>query len=317
MAARSSPRNSKYDIDRRVSDLVLRAQPADNLLGEIFIIPDFYFDIAGLGALLAGLKTSAGRTKRQHEPAAQKTVAVHTRVVSESTGLIKFALRQSSDKHNPADDADKHGLPIYVPIEENVKDANGRTQELNSLMFQLASKQRKALELKEELESVEAEVSHLELQCRKLMDIPGERKLAKKPSLLNFAPRSQKVGPEPGTQLSKTLNTFTSSLSSNINANDLLNKGKTFFENLNKENEKWISDLHSRAASFRNEERPMLRKLMGQKADSSPLLPKLRSSLGLFHPSRPDSEPELSDEELSFETHPCTTDYSLSERKLD
>ncbi|ESW96008.1 hypothetical protein KL918_003569 [Ogataea parapolymorpha] len=220
------------------------------------------------------------------------------RVISESTGLIKFALRQSSDKHSPDDEADKQGLPIYIPIEENVKEAHGRTEELNTLMFQLASKQRKALELREELESVESEVRNLELECRKLMDIPEERKLAKKQSIINFAPRTEKLNQEPYTQLTKTLNTFTSNFSSNINANDLLNKGKSFIENLNKENEKWLLDLQNRATSFRNEEHSKLKKLMRQKkAENSPLIPKFRSSLNLFHASEPDNESEFSDDE--------------------
>ncbi|KAG7833399.1 hypothetical protein KL942_003503 [Ogataea angusta] len=228
---------------------------------------------------------------------------VKERVISESTGLIKFALRQSSDKHNPDDDADKQGLPIYIPIEENVRETDGRTEELNTLMFQLASKQRKALELRDELESVESEVRNLEQQCRNLMDIPGERKLAKKQSIINFAPRSEKLGQEPYTQLTKTLNTFTNNLSSNIHANELLNKGKTFIENLNKENEKWIADLQNRASSFRNEEHPMLKKLMKHKADNSPLIPRLRSSLNLFHASGPDSE-YSDDEHYGGETSP-------------
>ncbi|KAG7900660.1 hypothetical protein KL935_002593 [Ogataea polymorpha] len=219
------------------------------------------------------------------------------RVISESTGLIKFALRQSSDKHSPDDEADKQGLPIYIPIEENVKEAHERTEELNTLMFQLASKQRKALELRDELESVESEVRNLELACRKLMDIPEERKLAKKQSIMKFAPRTEKLNQEPYTQLTKTLNTFTSNLSSNINANELLNKGKTFIESLNKENEKWLSDLQNRATSFKNEEHSMLKKLMRQRAENSPLIPKFTSSLNLFHASEPDNESEFSDDE--------------------
>ncbi|KAG7691895.1 hypothetical protein KL914_004994 [Ogataea haglerorum] len=317
MAARSSPRNSKYDIDRRVSDLVLRAQPADNLFGEIFIIPDFYFDIAGLGALLAGLKTSAGRTKRQHEPAAQKTVAVHTvRLASEPAE--RRGGRRLQHAAERAGRQRKHGAnqicaaPEFRQAQPGRRRRQARSANLRSNRGKRQRRQRK--DTRAEQPDVPARV-----ETAQGARIEGGAGVGRGRGQSPGAAVQKTDGYTRGTQAGKetTLNTFTSSLSSNINANDLLNKGKTFFENLNKENEKWISDLHSRAASFRNEERPMLRKLVGQKADSSPLLPKLRSSLGLFHPSRPDSEPELSDEELSFETHPCTTDYSLSERKLD
>ncbi|KAH3663874.1 hypothetical protein OGAPHI_005277 [Ogataea philodendri] len=217
------------------------------------------------------------------------------RVFSESTGLIKFSLRQGSEETDvePKED-EKQGLPIYIPIEENEEllDETEKQTELNEVMFQLAAKQRRSLELKEELLKVDADIRDLESRCRKLTQRQQNRapkKPAKKQSIMNFAARPDKLAAqEPIAQFSKTINTFTNNLSNNIQTNDLLNRGKAFIENLNKDNEKWLNELQTKASNFKTDQNPMFKKLIGPKDLSSPLIPNFKA-LNVFNSNHSQS----------------------------
>ncbi|VEU23861.1 DEKNAAC104819 [Brettanomyces naardenensis] len=230
------------------------------------------------------------------------------RIISESTGLIKFSLRKPSgsglelekaqllEKENLQRNSEKQGLPIYIPVERNheqsevprisyieeeeeqeeaekevINHSSARLteHEMNEanqgLLFKLASKQRRVLDLKEELAEMERELESLEVQYKDnvLPQSPSRRKeknveerrepevtktLGKKPSILEFASTIGKkgsimnFGEREGQNITRSLNMITESISHNITSNPFLNKGKTMLTNFSKENENWIDE---------------------------------------------------------------------------
>lgn len=112
---------------------------------------------------------------------------IKDRVISESTGLIKFQLKKqtvsnTNETHSYSkslgkiDEKDKEnidlsskespvkGVPIYVPI-GNEKNTNSKN-ETEDLLFQMAAKQRVILDLAEQLKQAQDELSDLEVKYR-------------------------------------------------------------------------------------------------------------------------------------------------------
>ncbi|ODV85181.1 hypothetical protein CANARDRAFT_160149 [[Candida] arabinofermentans NRRL YB-2248] len=275
---------------------------------------------------LSILSGSSMNKLNNHQPSTLEK-PIRERIISESTGLIKFALRKTSfklpdqplttdqndtkEKHAEEESDQKQGLPIYIPINfseetmssdttavdldiQNLAAQRSVDDETAELLFLLASKQRKAMELKTELATVADELKILENRYKSLMGQRGnttttsamdkgsnegttgfsvKSTLTSKSSIMNFGiggnsnsttrPVSESSATDTNN-FAKAFNNFTNNISSNINNNELLNKGKEMMENLNKENEKWFSDLNSKTLKLRidNNSNPVIKKLL-------------------------------------------------------
>lgn len=154
------------------------------------------------------------------------------RIVSESTGLIKFSIKKPT-KVEESTEKNKHTstIPIFVPIDQ---DTPGTKPNEKDLLFQMASKQRLIMELKEQLKTAELELSELETKYNKEQNIPltPQRKqqikesIKKSTSILNFQqgkPSAVQLN-KTQTQISKGFNQFTNNMQTT--GNGLLSKGK-------------------------------------------------------------------------------------------
>lgn len=149
------------------------------------------------------------------------------RVVSETTGLIKFSLKKpvndenydgvsssSTMKHLDEDgcsheNKSKNQLPLYVPIErknefhdnksaDEVNNQSESQDENQDLLFQMAAKQRTILELSEKLKQAKEELITLEAQYKsKTMESVVKRKVdlesSKPNTLTNMASSLRKT----------------------------------------------------------------------------------------------------------------------------
>lgn len=190
------------------------------------------------------------------------------RVVSKSTGLIKFSLGKTKNNDEnlrvgKSIDSTRQGLPIYIPINDEKKPnpkanktKHTRKQHITKkqsldeetgtqdLFFKLASKQRKLLDLKEELFETEKEFRDLEIEYKKNVADSDAHELhtmkssiSKKPSILQL---TSKIGKK-ASQLNLATNDITDNISKNLAKNKFFSKGKSLFANMNRENEKWIN----------------------------------------------------------------------------
>ncbi len=208
---------------------------------------------------------------------------IKERVVSKSTGLIKLSLDRKylpnssiPQKENPQ--AERKGLPIYIPVRKssenlnilNSKKAKASHIERNtqheltdeqgkSLLFRLASKQRTVLDLKEKLQITEKELQNLELQYRMCFDthvnsgvhIQNDNNPMKKPSMIrlkaNLERKASKFnfmandGDTAVFNSKQNIMDGLNKISENMSKNELFIKGKTILNNMNRENEKWIN----------------------------------------------------------------------------
>ncbi|GMG56059.1 unnamed protein product [Ambrosiozyma monospora] len=165
---------------------------------------------------------------------------IKERIKSESTGLIKFSLKSNDNNSNNSvkpnskdviekveDEANNSrlGLPFYIPLDKQDESTNGEsetqshvplsvqeTKKNEKLFFELASKQRQVMELKDKLSLAEKELKQLEMKYHEhIMQTSPERVakqndifrpesaglrarnsvlgLAKKSSILNFGQR--------------------------------------------------------------------------------------------------------------------------------
>lgn len=109
----------------------------------------------------------------------QESIPTKERIISESTGLIKFSLKKkpvSDENKNVASLVDQleeepnnltsspertnQGIPIYVPIDSQ-KNEN-ETKDTQKILFQMAAKQRIVMDLEEQLKQAKLELSELE-----------------------------------------------------------------------------------------------------------------------------------------------------------
>lgn len=109
-------------------------------------------------------------------PVNQKTIDITTnkneRIISESTGLVKFSLSPNKGEDEkkdinttPTKLKGKTGLPVYVPINETVIEQDESSQE--ELMIQFASKQRKLIDLERQVEATKFELAEIASQLEK------------------------------------------------------------------------------------------------------------------------------------------------------
>lgn len=114
-------------------------------------------------------------------PVNQKTFDITTnkneRIISESTGLVKFSLSPNKGEdekkyHNttPTKLKGKTGLPVYVPINESVIEQDESSQE--ELMIQFASKQRKLIDLERQVEATKYELAEIASKLEKDIEQP-------------------------------------------------------------------------------------------------------------------------------------------------
>ncbi|QPG72872.1 hypothetical protein FOA43_000174 [Brettanomyces nanus] len=227
---------------------------------------------------------------------------IKERIVSRSTGLIKFALERSTktskeglvlesslEKENTTS-SKRQGLPIFIPVEENEKEdepeieneegSSCNEQEKKSLhsqqvrsqglLYKLAAKQRRVLDLKEELAETEKELAHLELEYTDevLPQSPEKhkqidqaklhssssngqsrrgRKISKKPSIMEFTSQLSKKASminfngNDAQAIAKSFSTIGDNISHNIAANPILSRGKNMLMNMNRDNERWFN----------------------------------------------------------------------------
>lgn len=197
------------------------------------------------------------------------------RIISESTGLIKFSLkkpdpenveniqlnnvdltRQEVENNNAEVKVDNNDienfnkLPIHIPINKTDNMKTNAEKNTENLLFEMASKQRKILDLTEQLKQAKEELSILEKQYQDLTyaespelkdysisSVPSSPSvvstLRKSTSIMNLTINPPKINTEQFTktqkQVTNTINQFTN------NTNAFISKSKTFFEsNLNK-----------------------------------------------------------------------------------
>lgn len=114
-------------------------------------------------------------------PVNQKTFDITTnkneRIISESTGLVKFSLSPNKGEDEKKDYCTtptklkgKTGLPVYVPINESVIEQDESSQE--ELMIQFASKQRKLIELERQVEATKYELAEIASKLEKDIEQP-------------------------------------------------------------------------------------------------------------------------------------------------
>lgn len=114
-------------------------------------------------------------------PVNQKTIDItankNERIISESTGLVKFSLspnKKENEKrdHNitPTKAKGKTGLPVYVPINESVIEQEESSQE--ELMIQFASRQRKLIDLERQVEVAKFELAEIASKLEKDIEQP-------------------------------------------------------------------------------------------------------------------------------------------------
>lgn len=114
------------------------------------------------------------------------------RIISESTGLIKFSIKKPNTKetenqNNKENELQQHPnsqdlkgfkqdgndieqcfkkMPIYIPI--NCDDTNHCETNTQELLFKLATQQRKVLDLTEQLKQAKDELLEIEKQCKNI-----------------------------------------------------------------------------------------------------------------------------------------------------
>ncbi|CUM54779.1 uncharacterized protein AC631_01796 [Debaryomyces fabryi] len=114
-------------------------------------------------------------------PVNQRTIDItankNERIISESTGLVKFSLspnkgEEENISNTPTKSKGKTGLPVYVPINEAIIEQNESSQE--DLMIQFASKQRKLIELEKQVEVTKFELAEIASKIEKDIEQPKE-----------------------------------------------------------------------------------------------------------------------------------------------
>lgn len=192
---------------------------------------------------------------------------IKERVISESTGLIKFSLGRNNaasvaNSSNVAEGVDenyqaggdvqespKHAMPIYVPI-DNKQETSSPTEQ--DLLFQMASKQRTILELTAQLKQANEELHNLEEQYkliayRDISQSPkrdmlknqisnkGTSTVRKSTSIMNLTLNPPLVNTEQFVKTQKQVTDTFNQISNNIQNSEFLNKSKSFFQtSLNK-----------------------------------------------------------------------------------
>lgn len=245
------------------------------------------------------------------------------RVISESTGLIKLSLTKPKAEHKPDS---KQGLPIFIPVEEEeelqeLEPVEEQPEQEQELLFKLATKQRRVMDLKEQLTAAESDLSHLEAQYKQkvsndmVTDKPDARMFkapAKKQSLLEIGQQLGKkasqiqIGKRPSLSFMKpepkfveSLNSITENISDNLAHNELLIKGRNIFANLNRENERW---------------RGMQAHALRERLDKSQIKasnPKLSNTLNkIIHNVLEPAETEVAPIDTDEEDYTCSFEYS-------
>lgn len=116
-------------------------------------------------------------------PVNQRTIDITTnkneRIISESTGLVKFSLSPNKGEEQrkgipttPTKLKGKAGLPVYVPINETVIEQNESSQK--ELMIEFASKQRKLIELERQVETTKFELAEIASKIEKDIEQPKQ-----------------------------------------------------------------------------------------------------------------------------------------------
>lgn len=115
-------------------------------------------------------------------PVNQRTLDIttnkHDRIISESTGLVKFSLSPNKREDitkissGPTKSRGKSGLPVYVPINETVTETSEATQE--ELMIQYAAKQRKLIDLEKQVETTKFELAEISSKLAKDIEMPKQ-----------------------------------------------------------------------------------------------------------------------------------------------
>lgn len=114
-------------------------------------------------------------------PVNQRTVdcnkSKNDRIISESTGLVKFSLspnkKELEEKDGlltPTKSRGKAGLPVYVPVNETIMEQNELSQ--GELMIQYASKQRQLIELEKQIETTRFEMAEISSKITKDVEKP-------------------------------------------------------------------------------------------------------------------------------------------------
>lgn len=149
------------------------------------------------------------------------------RIVSESTGLIKFSIKKPTAEDSPERKQHAPTIPIFVPIDQDTVDAKPTE---NDLLFQMAAKQRQIMELKDQLKLAEQELSALEDQynSQNIPTTPTRKQpisetIKKSTSILNFQQSPQTLS-KTQTQISRGLSQLSSNFQST--SNGLLSKGR-------------------------------------------------------------------------------------------
>lgn len=190
------------------------------------------------------------------------------RIVSESTGLIKFSLQKPNnlaDKENvsyhiqnstsainnsktASPERETTCIPIYVPIDESkVEKCIGSTEDI---LFQMASKQRNILDLEQQLKQANQELADLEKIYHKLSNnnneivdiIPDTKPLSTPQRLASVAQTIRKstslmninlTAPKINEDLAKTQKQMTDTFNqftNNISKNNFFSKSRSFLE---------------------------------------------------------------------------------------
>lgn len=154
------------------------------------------------------------------------------RIVSESTGLIKFSIKKPANSLECSPEKKHHTstIPIFVPIDQNTQDNKPNESDL---LFQMAAKQRLIMELKDQLKTAELELDDLEAAYNQqnITDLPRHKlpireSIKKSTSILNFqqgTPTAQSLN-KTQTQISKGFNQLTTNIQTT--GNGLFSKGK-------------------------------------------------------------------------------------------
>lgn len=267
------------------------------------------------------------------------------RVVSESTGLIKFSIKKHAAGVE-SNTLEKKPLPIFVPIDkvEDGSDQNpGSTREQSlspapsaqlskepqnntintqankqsdDLLFQMASKQRQIMELKDQLKLAEAELAQLETKYRDINNVTQQKpapavqtplqKVKKSTSILNF-----QQNPSPAQQqFARNLNQFTSNFQST--SSGLFSKGKELWGNKIKKDLKLGQDFVSQM--FENN-------APASDSDDSELIDDKHFDYSvdfdMDHLSNMNIEKKLKDTHLLQELDEITEEHDLSELYTD
>ena len=189
---------------------------------------------------------------------------IKERVISESTGLIKFSLGKTSPRvgHDKISEEStketiKNALPIYVPIDS--KQVNHDLTE-EELLFQMAAKQRGIMELTNQLKQANQELHDLEeeykriaykdtrpnlgttpnvgetsapLSPRRAKAVPSS--VRKSTSILNISLNPPSVNTEQFIKTQKQMTDTFNQISNNIQNSEFINKSRSFFQtSLNK-----------------------------------------------------------------------------------